>query len=119
MATSGLESATSVEPPFVVLGQMTEEENRAPYDDGRRRFAERLSRRIGASLVPLSIARWTEAASGAGLAFEAFRRIHRAAEPIYSCPLCGAEAAVVLRESPADFIARGGRLDLTDDLTLA
>jgi hypothetical protein len=53
------------------------------------------------------------------MTLQQFRQVYRPAEPIYHCPKCGGEAAVALRQTPADFVAQGGRLELTEGMALA
>gem|GEM_PF-2661279 len=118
MATSGLETATSVQPTFVVLGKLDSDELGAEYAAGRARFASRISRLFGAELVALTIVRWVHGPSGEGMTFQQFQQVHRPSEPIYACPNCGSDAAVVERLRPADFIEQGGRLELVGELTL-
>lgn len=119
MVTAGLEAATSVEPPFVVLGQLNADELNAEYADGRERFSNRMSERLGQHLVVLSIARWTPTPSARNMAFQQFQQAYRPSEPIYLCPKCGGEAAVATRQFSADFVAEGGRLVLTEGIALA
>ncbi|MNY10492.1 hypothetical protein D3C86_1434760 [compost metagenome] len=119
MVTAELEAATSVEPPFVVLGQLNADELNAKYADGRERFSNRMSERLGQHLVVLSVARWTPAPSAKNMTFQQFQQAYRPSEPIYFCPKCGGEAAVATRQLPADFVAGGGRLELTEGIALA
>lgn len=85
MVTAGLEAATSVEPPFVVLGQLNADELNAEYADGRERFSNRMSERLGQHLVVLSVARWTPAPSAKNMTFQQFQQAYRLSEPIYFC----------------------------------
>lgn len=117
--TFGLEAATSVEPPFVVLGELNEDELSAGYSPGRELFAKRMGRLFGALLTALEVARWVEGPSGEGMTFQQFRQVYRPSEPIYRCPKCGEEATVRAKRTPAGFVSEGGRLELSDGLSLA
>ena len=119
VVTFGLEAATSVEPPFVVLGRLNDDEIRAGPSDGRERFANRMGQLLGAHLVALSVAHWPKGGSSEGMTFQQFRQVYRPPEPVYHCPNCGGDAEVTARLSPADFVTQGGRLELTEDLALA
>lgn len=119
MVTAGLEAATSVEPPFVVLGQLNADELKAEYTDGRERFSNRMSESLGQHLVVLSVARWTPVPPPGHMTFQQYQRAYRPSEPIYVCPKCGGESAVATRQPSADFVAEGGRLVLTEGIALA
>lgn len=119
MVTFGLEAVSCLEPAGVVLGALDQDELRVGADRGREHFASRMSELLGTNLVALSVLRWLKVPSGAGTSFQQFRQAYRPPQPIYCCPKCGGEAQVAGVEKPADFIAQGGRLELTGDLTLA
>ena len=119
MTTFVLEAASSVEPAFVALGKLDEDELRAGYASGRERFASRMSQLLGAHLFAPSVARWDESPPSKELTFQQFRQVFRPSEPVYFCPKCGGEAEVTVTKSPADFLAEGGSLELIGDLVLA
>lgn len=119
LVTFGLAAATSVEPPFVVLGELNEDELGAGHSRGRELFAERVGRLFGIVLTALKVARWVEGPSGEGMTFQQFQQVYRPSEPVYRCPKCGEEAAVKARRTPNGFIAEGGKLELSDGLSLA
>ncbi|MES2043914.1 MAG: hypothetical protein V4475_08540 [Pseudomonadota bacterium] len=118
MATNGLEAATSFEPPSVALGELTADEWREGYDAGRALFEKRISREHGAKFVALSVKRWIEGSSGDGLSFQEFQKIYEPASPVYCCPLCGGEAPVISRLTPAEFLGTGGQLIIAGNLIL-
>jgi hypothetical protein len=119
MVTIGLESVSCLDPAGVVLGTLDQDELRVGVDQGREHFANRMSQLLGTNLVALSVRHWIKEPSGAGMSFQQARRVYRPPQPIYSCPKCFGEAQVASTHEPADFIAQGGRLELTGDLTLA
>lgn len=118
MATAGLEAATSVEPPLLVLGTLNPDELRADYAEGRQQFADRMSRHLEQKVVALSVARWSPRSSANGISFQQFREEYQPPQPVYRCPKCGGDAAVAARQTPSAFIAQGGRLELTEDIIL-
>ncbi|MDH7973416.1 hypothetical protein QH494_14595 [Sphingomonas sp. AR_OL41] len=118
MATAGLETATSLEPTSVALGELTADEFRAGYESGRTLFAERISRQYGADFVALSVPRWVQGPSGEGLSLEEFRKIFKPASPVYDCPRCGGEAPVISQQSPAEFLETGGQLLVASSIAL-
>jgi hypothetical protein len=118
MATAGLEAATSVEPPLLVLGTLNQDELRADYAEGRQQFADRMSQHLGQKVVALSVARWPPRSSANGISFQQFREKYQPPQPVYRCPKCEGDAAVAARQTPSEFIAQGGRLELTEDIVV-
>jgi hypothetical protein len=102
MTTMDLETATAPETGEVVIGERLGNET-------REQFAERISRERGAKFATVPLIR-TEDTNEPTSDFRVFLRAYRPPTPVFGCPKCGGEARVIRRESPAEYIARGGQI---------
>lgn len=120
MATYGLVAMTAIHSGALALAALNPEEYSAGFAGGQRLAAERVSHQLSQSMVAVDVVRYEHRSTGAaGDSFQQFRQGYRAPEPIYSCPACGGDARVEEELTPEAFLASGGKLILTHDLTLA
>lgn len=101
-----LETATAVETGEVAIAARLPSEMQ-DYRSGHHEFAERMSSEHGKQFLAVPLIR-ADDTNPATSNFSVFRRAYQPPRLIYGCPHCGGEASAVGRESPAEYIGRGG-----------
>ncbi|MGE0480026.1 MAG: hypothetical protein AB7Q17_06090 [Phycisphaerae bacterium] len=87
---------------------------------GHERFAQRISRERQADFRAVLLLRMEGGKpAAAGASFQEFCRTSVPPQPLYSCPQCGGEGAIVSRQRVADFANGGGTVLAMGELTLA